>query len=152
MVDLGFLLITFFMYTTTLAQPKVMELQMPQQNASAGGVAIPGEATLILMPASGHRVAYYRGLDDPNETLRWCGFSGSHDLRGLLNDEQARVKVLPATFSAEAHKLHVLIKADTSAAYEDIVRTLDEMAIVDVPYYTMMRISPEEQIALQKNP
>ncbi len=150
MVDLGFLLITFFMYSTTLAQPKVMELQMPYQPPKAAkSVEIPGEATLILIPAASHAIAYYRGLES-TETIAWCGFTGSNNLRHLLEKERARVKALPESFSAEAHKLHVLIKPDTSAAYQDIVRTLDEMAIADVPYYTMMRISPEEQIALKK--
>ena len=151
MVDLGFLLITFFMYTTTLARPMVMELQMPYQPPKGTtATEIPGEATLILMPASGHRIAYYHGLEDPGQKTGWCSFTGSNNLRDLLNRERSRVTALPATFSTEAHKLHVLIKPDTSAAYEDIVRTLDEMAIADIPYYTMMCISPEEQMALQK--
>jgi len=152
MVDLGFLLVTFFMYTTTLAQPKVLELQMPYVSPDASRpTPIPGEATLILLPAAGHRVAYFNGLKNPVKSLAWCGFEGSNDLRSLLEREQLRVKTLPPSFSKEAHKLHVLIKPDTSAAYEDIVRVLDEMAIADVPYYTIMRITSEEQAILKKS-
>jgi biopolymer transport protein ExbD len=151
MVDLGFLLITFFMYTTTLARPKVMELQMPYiPEVPVTGPTIPGESTLILIPASGHRIAYYNGLEDPAESLRWCAIKGKQSLRALLDLEQKRVQALPVTFSRRAHQLHVLIRPDTSAAYEDIVHTLDEMAIGAVPYYSMMRITLEEQSAILK--
>ena len=151
MVDLGFLLITFFMYTTTLAQPKVMELQMPHKlDKGVPPVVIPGEATLILLPAAKHQVAFYSGLDNTAQSLAWCRFSGKNSLRILLLKEDARIQALPSSFSQEAHKLHVLIRPDTSAAYEDIVRTLDELAIAGVPYYTMMHITPGEQAAIKK--
>lgn len=149
MVDLGFLLITFFMYTTTLAQPRVLELQMPYPPDNAPP-PVPAESTIILLPAGQHQVAFYPGTARAAESLDWRGFSGKHSLRELLAAEATRVSNLPSTFSMQAHKLHVLIKPDTSAAYEDIVRTLDEMAIADVPYYAMMRISAEEQAAIQK--
>ena len=148
MVDLGFLLITFFMYTATMAKPKVMELAVPP-NATPG-TAVPAEATLVLLPTSSHQVAWYRGTEQPEEGLHVCGFTGNSNLRTLIEQEAARVKQLPATFSKEAHKLHILIKPDTSAAYEDVVQSLDEMAISEVPYYTMMRINSDEQAAIKK--
>ena len=148
MVDLGFLLITFFMYTTTLARPMVMELQMPYISDTPS--PIPAESTIILLPAAQHKLGIYPGTGDVAESLDWCGLSGTNNLRKLLEKEMMRVSNLPATFSREAHKLHVLIKPDTSAAYEDIVHTFDELAIADVSYYTIMRITPEEQMAVQK--
>jgi biopolymer transport protein ExbD len=152
MVDLGFLLITFFMYTTTLARPAVMDLEAPDRHQStANGVEIPAEATLILLPASGHRIAYYNGLPDPAARLSWCGFTGRNDLRALLAREQARVRGLPGTYSGKAHKLHVLIKPDTAASWDDIVQVLDEMTIGAVPYYSMMHITADEQAALKQN-
>lgn len=150
MVDLGFLLITFFMYTTTLARPKVMELQMPHKPAGKATTTIPAEATIVLMPAAHHLVACYKGTDKTPESLTWQAFEGRNSLRILLQSGMSRVQSLPATFSKEAHELHVLIKPDTSASYQDIVRTLDEMAINGVPYYTMMHIGPGERAAIQK--
>ena len=152
MVDLGFLLITFFMYTTTLAQPRVLELQMPYvAPAASKPTAIPAEAALVLLPAAGHRIVYYNGLQNIDDSLAWCSFEGDNTLRKLLQQELARVKALPSSFSKEAHKLHVLVKPDTSAAYEDIVNILDEMVIADVPYHMILRITPEEQSALKKS-
>jgi biopolymer transport protein ExbD len=151
MVDLGFLLITFFMYTTTMAKPKVMELQMPYvPHEHVDSSKIPAESTLILLPTSGHRVAYYRGAELADESLAACSFAGNNSLRKLIEEETKRVTSLPATFSKEAHKLHVLIKPDTSSAYEDMVSSLDEMAIAEVPYYTIMHIGVDEQSAIQK--
>jgi len=149
MVDLGFLLITFFMYTTTLAQPNLIELQMPDQQKIAKGPEIPAESTLILIPVGNRRIAYYNGLQSPAESLYWCRFEGNDGLRELLNREQSRVRALPATFSPAAHRLHVLIKPDTSAEFEDVVHVLDEIAIAEIPYSTMMRISDGEQEAVK---
>lgn len=149
MVDLGFLLITFFMYTTTLAKPNVMEIAAPPRD-SKGRTEVPAEATLIVLPTSEHRIAYYSGTENPMLSLHWSSFNGTTGLRRLLAKETGRIKALPSNFSAEAHKLHVLIKPDTSAAYEDIVNTLDEMNIASAPYYTIMRITAEEQAAIRK--
>lgn len=148
MVDLGFLLITFFMYTTTMAKPKVMEIAAPPRNMG-GGVTVPAEATLVVLPTADHHVAYYQGTEEATMSLQWCSFTGVNSLRRVLEQETARVKALPANYSMEAHKLHVLIKPDTAAAYEDIVNTLDEMNIAAVPYYTLMRISVTEQHAIK---
>lgn len=152
MVDLGFLLITFFMYTTTLARPKVMELTMPDRaHVASEPPAIPAEATIVLLPAAHHRIAWYRGTDEHMQDLHWCTCSGNEDLRGTIRSEIMRVAQLPANFSREAHKLHVLIRPDTAASYDDIVRVLDEMTINAVPHYTMMRITSDEQLALKKS-
>ncbi len=150
MVDLGFLLITFFMYTTALARPKVMELQMPYNTPKVPPSPIPAEATLVLMPTSGHRVAFYPGTHSLSEKLQWRTFTGALSIRSLIQDEAIRGAILPKSFSAEAHKLHLVIKPDTGAAYEDVVHCLDEMAISDVSYYAIMRISANEQSAIRK--
>ena len=151
MVDLGFLLITFFMYTTTLARPMVMELEMPFKPPGLFTPrAIPAESTIILLPTSDHFIALYKGTDNPAESLEWCRFEGMNSLRSRLHSEAMRVRNLPSVFSKEAHQLHVLIKPDTSASYDDIVRTLDEMSIGAVPYYTIMRIAESEQAAIKK--
>jgi len=147
MVDLGFLLITFFMYTTTLARPMVMELQMPFNTHKAVS-AIPEESTLVLIPAAGHRFAWYRGNHKAGEALQWTSAKG---LRELLISEQKRVKGLPSKYSAEARKLHLLVHPEAGSSYDDLVRVLDEVQISDVRYYFIGTISDEEAALINKS-
>jgi biopolymer transport protein ExbD len=146
MVDLGFLLITFFMYTTSLGRPKLLELQMPAKTPMTA-TAIPEESTLVLIPASGHRYAWYRGGPKGQEALQWTSAKG---LREVLIRERQRVKNLPAKYSRQAHKLHLLVHPDSSAAYADLVRVVDEVQITDVPHYFIGAITPEEAELVKK--
>lgn len=147
MVDLGFLLITFFMFTTTLAQPKLLELQMPY-NAPENPSPIPEESTVVLMPAAGHRYVWFRGGKADVSELN---VSTAKELREVLMTETERVRDLPSKFSAQAHKLHLIIHPDTSSRYEDLVRVLDEIEIVGVPYYFIGTISGEESALVKKS-
>ncbi len=61
MVDLGFLLITFFMFTTTLAQQKTMPLQLPSNERTNTPTVVPAESTLTLIAVKGHGILYYEG-------------------------------------------------------------------------------------------
>src|SRR3977135_3715048 len=64
MVDLGFLLITFFMYTTTLAKPKTMEINMPYKdpNDKVEPNKIKESVALTILLSKNHRVYYYEGM------------------------------------------------------------------------------------------
>src|ERR1051326_4563805 len=65
MVDLGFLLITFFMYTTTLAKPKTMEINMPykDKNMTEEQKSKVKESTaLTILISRNHRIYTYEGI------------------------------------------------------------------------------------------
>ena len=59
MVDLGFLLITFFIFTTAMNQPKVMNLFMPDEKGEP--MPIKESGGLTLMPISNAMLYYYEG-------------------------------------------------------------------------------------------
>jgi len=140
MVDLGFLLIAFFMYTTTMAKNKSLEVNKPVP--SDHHVAYPGESSVTLIPTKDHRVLYYRGAlqEDKNGVSDFTG----KGIRAVLLQATKAAAALPATFSPEAHKLHVIIKPADDCSYADVVAVLDEMEILQVPYYTMADITTEE--------
>jgi biopolymer transport protein ExbD len=146
MVDLGFLLITFFIFTTTMAQPKTMEVNMPYK-ANEAITSIPGEGTITLIPTKEHTVAYYNGSFS-TETIRRQ--ARTDEIREILLARPKAVATLPATFSAEAHKLHVVIKPHDDCTYEDVVSLLDEMSILQVPYYAIDEITVEEKDWIKK--
>jgi biopolymer transport protein ExbD len=145
MVDLGFLLITFFMFTTTMAKTKTMEINMPEERHDESPTAFIEESTVTLIPTSGHMVAYYFGSLNENEKPLVTTQSG---IRDLLLTKKKSVAQLPASFTAEAHKLHVLIKPYDLSKYGDVVSLLDEMNIVGVPYYALVDITEEEKILI----
>ena len=141
MVDLGFILITFFIYTTTIAKPSSLEINMPAPEPSKETTVWPDESTITLLPAKDHKVYYYCGMLSDVAQLHMVSVKG---LGELLADKKARVAALPASLSLQAHRLHVVIKPDASCKYEDVVTVFDDMNVFHVPYYTMVDIDPVE--------
>jgi len=148
MVDLGFLLITFFMFTTTLATPKALQITMPDSvDKPETPTPYIAEGTITLIPVSGHKVAYYNGALESKEQIKTAPMTA---IRSVLLNKKNAVAALPPKFSKEAHKLHVLIKPDASSSYADLVSMLDEMTIGDVPYYAITDLTADEKAMLKK--
>ena len=142
MVDLGFLLITFFMFTTTLANPKLMEIKMPSNEKTNAPTVFISECTITLIPTKEHKVIYYSGeLNDASQLKEVT----SPKIIDILLKKKREVSVLPLSFSKDAHKLHVLIKPFNNCKYDDVVQMLDDMTIVDVQTYALTDISSEEE-------
>ena len=148
MVDLGFLLITFFMFTTTLAQHKALTLNMPTREISAHPSTIPEESTLTMMPVKDHKVVYYKGAPNTRSLPKQCHVSNVTDI--VLAMKQT-VAMQPAHLSAAAHKLHVLIKPGDDCKYEDVVHLLDAMLIADVPYYAILDLTDTDRMLIEKS-
>ncbi len=71
MVDLGFLLITFFMFTTTLAKPKTMEINMPYKDKDMqekDQSKVKASEALTILLSKNHLIYTYKGIgDDPTK-------------------------------------------------------------------------------------
>ncbi len=146
MVDLGFILITFFIYTTTLSESKMMDINMPHKPATEGTSYID-TATLTIIPTKGHMYAVYTGTFKPNNEFNIYKQS---ELRNVIITKQSALKRLPATFSVQAHQLHVILKPNDDCEYTDVVSLLDEMTINKVPYFAIADITSEEKMILTK--
>ena len=148
MVDLGFLLITFFMFTTTLAKPKTMEINMPYKDPlmkDEDKNKIKNSVALTILLSKDHRVYYYEGIgDDPNKPpeLKVTYFRAKDGIRDEIIAKKKLVDGLKAQGQLTAKDMTtVLIKPDTTSTYSDLVNILDEMNINDIKVYAIIDIS-----------
>lgn len=131
MVDLGFLLITFFIFTTTVAQPTAMKLFMPKdvdKPEDQNKVKESGAFTIML--GKEDQVYYYEGLDPTK--LQAIGFKGIRD--AILNKKK----------STNPEDLVIIIKPTEDATYKNTVDILDEMTIAEIKRYALVDISSDE--------
>ncbi len=141
MVDLGFLLITFFMLTTTMAKPKTMDLVMPRED-SDHPMSLPAKKALTVILGPNDRIAWYEGIgDDPTTPpqVRYSSYANSHGIRDVIIDKKA------AVYQAfKKNDLMVLIKADKGSNYKNVVDIMDEMLINKVDRYAVVDINDKE--------
>lgn len=147
MVDLGFLLITFFMFTTTLAKPKTMEINMPFKDPTVkvDESKIKESVALTVLLSKDNRVYYYEGLatdatKPPDVKVTY--FRAKDGIRDEIIDKKKRIEELIRGGGLSASdKITVLIKPDSNSTYNDLVNILDEMSINDVRTYAIIDIT-----------
>lgn len=143
MVDLAFLLLTFFMLTTTFAKPYVMQLAVPVPD-DAHPTAVPASRSMTVILGQNHRVHYYFGLNQPaDKTVAAAQLAttdfGPRGIRQVLLNRQQRGPVV------------VLIKPGADSQYKDMVDILDEMSITNQQQYALTKLSPADLTLLTSN-
>src|SRR5256885_11971747 len=68
MVDLAFLLLTFFILTTTFSKPKTMDITMPVKDkiTEEEKTKVPASQTISVLLTDKDRIIWYQGVDVPN--------------------------------------------------------------------------------------
>ena len=107
MVDVAFLLLTFFMLTTTLLTPQVMEITMPPDSKIPVEIA---ESNLLTLRIRADRAVFWNmGTEAPQKIT-------DADLLKVL---KAHLQINP--------KLSTLIKIDRQAKYQTLVTMIDDL-------------------------
>jgi biopolymer transport protein ExbD len=132
MVDLGFLLITFFMLATTLSKPQAMELNVPAKTDDTLDQTIVKESkALTLILASNDTLYYYIGIEEPE--VGFVDFSQSKNVEPIIYDRQKKVQEQ----WGDKDELVVVIKAMAASKYKNLVNILDEMSITQTKRYAI---------------
>jgi biopolymer transport protein ExbD len=136
MVDLGFLLITFFIFTTTMSQPTAMKLFLPKDvDKPEEQNKVKASAVLTVMLGKNDQIYYYEG-DDPTKLQS----SNYKAIRDIIIDKKRRTD--PKDFV-------VVLKPTVDATYKNTVNILDEMTIDEVKRFALVDISPVEYTYVQ---
>ena len=167
MVDLGFLLITFFIYTTTMSTPNTTKLNMPKKEEDKTKEMEVVKSGLLTILLGKDNVYYYEGEllpDGSNFMTSSFPTPDNPGIRKVIQDKRAQV--IAAHTHNEACKkiwndnngdqnscldrdLVVVIKPDDNAKYGRAVDILDEMNINGVQRYALIEISEPEKTVLQ---
>ncbi|MBL7789462.1 MAG: biopolymer transporter ExbD [Chitinophagales bacterium] len=159
MVDLAFLLITFFILTTTLAKPKAMEIALPDtKNIPPNPPKVDDDVVMTVLLAPKNVILYYFGSPekaaaDPNAIVA-TSFDKEKGIRKVIMDKKKAVAALPGGMGMDSkknNKTMVLIKAVDSSVYGNMVDILDEMHINDIKFYAILPISDPEKILVENS-
>ncbi len=174
MVDLAFLLLTFFILTTTFSKPKTMDITMPVKDTTEiNRTKVPASQTMSILLTENDRIIWYMGIDSagapPQTNIADFSTSGEKSIhrvllernkliadqvrlvldsvkRGLIPDNEDEIKRHKAAVKqAEKKGLIVLIKPDDKSKYKNLVDILDEMLICNVARYAIVDLSESEK-------
>lgn len=154
MVDLAFLLITFFMLTTSLSKPQSMDLSLPDKSPEDKPVddtKVDENRTMTVMLGGDNKLVYYMGLlATPKVGPKDVAY-GKDGIRRELLKEKKNVLAYSAAKGKPGQGIIVIIKPTKKSNYRNLVDILDEMAISGVDTYAIVpEFSPEETKLIDK--
>ena len=168
MVDLGFLLITFFIFTTTMSTPSTMGLIMTKDEKDPKDLTeVKQSGALTILLGKGDQIYYYMGqLESNGSNFKSTNFK---DIRKIIQDKKKEVisNYYPSPLddkivqkakaagdrdwqnAAKDKDFVVVIKPNEEATYKNSVDILDEMAINEVKRFALVDITPDENMLIK---
>ena len=146
MVDLGFLLITFFILTAEMSKPTVSDLYMPKDGPST---KLGEKDALTIILRDHNQIMYYKGSFEmamQNNTFQFTAANSQTGIRQAIQDMQHSF----GSGQNASDNMMLLIKPTELASYGDVVGILDEVLINDVKKYANMELSEAEKQFLAK--
>jgi len=133
MVDLAFLLLTFFVLTVTLTNPLAMEIRMPDKpdDTTAKPPEVTSERVLTLVLGDDDKVYWYHGINNP--TVEVTNFSPTGVRKVLLEKNEA------------IENMVLLVKPSDKSRYQNVVDILDEIDITSIQHYYLVEETPEDR-------
>jgi len=124
LVDVAFLLLTFFMLTTTFSLPQVMEINLPPSESRS---EVTESTLLLLRVVEDGRVYWNFGTDAPR-AIDW------KDIRGFLKER-----------AANNPNLITLVKVDRKSKYSNSVRIIDELYLANITRFSLAPLLDQDK-------
>ena len=139
MVDVAFLLLTFFMLTTTFAKSNTMEINIPPEK---GEVSV-AELNVMTLRVPGNGFAYWSlGEDAPRQTPLYdkddAHASLSRELRQVLRQEFTR-----------NNKLVIVVRISDKAKYKSLVDIIDEFNLMKIDRFSLDDFTDQDEAAIK---
>jgi len=144
MVDLAFLLITFFILTTTLQKPKTMDLVMPDKEGNQT-MKIPESRTMTVLIGANNKLEWFMGMPDKPLTSPTVDGFGKDGIRKALLAQSARIK------QSQGNDMIVLVEAGAHSNYANMVSMMDELNITNIQKRAIVDITPGEVNLLKRD-
>lgn len=155
MVDLGFLLITFFIFTSTMSSPTTMDLNMPKDtDKKEEETKVKMSGALTIMIGKDNNLFYYEGEltnENASQVFKSANFKEIRDIIIKKKKEVESRYVTDPACEAKAKAdgkdpnvckqkdFFVLIKPTEEANYKNVIDLLDEMTINKVVRYALLK-------------
>lgn len=172
MVDMNMLLITFFMFCTTLSKPQIMNIAMPSDEklTKEDEVKVKESKAVTLLLGEDNKVYYYEGMPNYDDwtTLKETTYSPD-GLRTLLLERNADIVAQMGELRREKKKMSedefkerakeikgnkekaqvVVIKPTAGCSYRNLVDALDEMQICSIDIYAIVDLADGDNFLLE---
>jgi len=144
MVDLGFLLITFFVFTTTMSTPRATDLFMPKDSKDPS--RLPKSLALTMLLDDNNKIYYYHGdfIDalKANEIFE-TNYSTYAGMGEVIRKKQKDLEE-SKKFADGKNGLMLIIKPTSESVYKNVVDAMDEAIINGVKKYAIVEPGKDE--------
>ncbi|MEP6676969.1 MAG: biopolymer transporter ExbD [Ferruginibacter sp.] len=140
MVDLGFLLLTFFVFTTTMSQPSAMPINEPKEDKEHPTKVKNSAATTILLGKNNEVFYYFGELTDPSSQFKSSNYKGIRDI------------ILERKRTVSPDDIVFIVKLNDDATFKNFVDIFDEMTINAIPagHFARAPIAETDKQLIQK--
>jgi biopolymer transport protein ExbD len=152
MVDIAFLLLTFFILTTTLATPQAMELIKPPKTDDPADVEqeVKESKVMTFIMGENDKVHYYQGITDPKVLTTDFSADG---VRKVIKEHLDR---FPNRCNTNDNAPGcwdpiIVLKPNKTSKFKNMVDILDEMRINSVPKYALAEMTSVDSLLLLDN-
>lgn len=151
MVDLGFLLITFFVTTARMSAPTVTHLAMPKDGPDKS-VELGASQPLTILAGGDNKLYYFAGSAEDairEQRIHTITYAEA-SVGGVIRAQQELLDQHPVNGHGR-EGLMLLIKAAPQASYKNLMDLLDEALINGVKKYAVLKMSDDERALFSRN-